>query len=62
MTVNFFNLPYLLYEGDLPWKATPDWLTTLEMQVGYTFEKNGKDYRHWPVCIYNCPIGYDYDS
>ncbi len=57
MKVNFFNTPYVLYEGEMKLKIIPFMLTATEHHVGSVYSK--KHLLPFSIYIYNCLYEYD---
>ncbi len=59
MTVNFFNMTYVTYEGELPPRLPPGIITTNEYCVGFVY--SDKHQLAFPVFIYDCLHEYEKD-
>lgn len=59
MEVNFFNQPYVTYEGGLPPKGPSGIITTNEYCIGWFY--SDKHLLAFRVFIYNCLHEYEKD-
>ncbi len=59
MEVNFFNIPYLLFEGSYTARADPSILTVAEHRVGYVY--SGRYHLSFPIYIVTCLYDFEKD-